>query len=190
MIRFPHGSPATPVVVRTPSPAHCQADPRAHETTSGPEGSSWFLRTVRVQNYNGLACNATLILLQVFSSSSLLLPIKSFRIVQNNGRSQPMDRKIPTIEALDAAFKAREIKNIEDLEKEATWFLGAINKSDLLKREVLQVLHAMRNQAGMDPEQFVMSPGDISQWILQISARFFFIGWVARGAVDDRRHFY
>jgi hypothetical protein len=27
-----------------------------------------------------------------------------------------------------------------------------------------------------DPEQFCMSPADISQWILQISARFFFIG--------------
>ena len=98
-----------------------------------------------------------------------------------------MDRKVPTIEALNAAFKAHEIKNIEDREKEATWFLGAINKSDLLKREILQVLHAMRNQAGMDPEQFVMSPDDISQWILQISARFFFIGWDARGAMDDRR---
>jgi len=93
-----------------------------------------------------------------------------------------MDRKVPTIEALNAAFKAHEIKNIEDREKEATWFLGAINKSDLLKREILQVLHAMRNQAGMDPEQFVMSPDDISQWILQISARFFFIGWDARGS--------
>jgi hypothetical protein len=45
----------------------------------------------------------------------------------------------------------------------------------------------MRNQAGMDPEKFVMSPDDISQWILQISARFFFIGWDARGAMDDRR---
>ena len=99
-----------------------------------------------------------------------------------------MDRKVPTIEALNAAFKAHETKNIEDREKEATWFLGAINKSELLKREILQVLHAMRNQAGMDPEQFVMSPDDISQWILQISARFFFIGWDARGAMDDRRH--
>jgi hypothetical protein len=99
-----------------------------------------------------------------------------------------MDRKVPTIEALNAAFKAREIKHIEDREKEATWFLDAINKSDLLKRELLQVLHSMRNQAGMDPKQFVMSPDDISQWILQISARFFFIGWDARGAMDDRRH--
>ena len=99
-----------------------------------------------------------------------------------------MDRKVPTIEALDTAFKAHQIKKIEDREKEATWFLGAINKSDLLKREILQVLHAMRNQAGMDPEEFVMSPDDISQWILQISARFFFIGWDARGAMDDRRH--
>ena len=98
-----------------------------------------------------------------------------------------MDRKVPTIAALDRAFKGREIKNTEDREKEATWFLDAINKSDLLKREILQVLHAMRNQAGMDPEQFVMSPDDISQWILQISARFFFIGWDARGAMDDRR---
>lgn len=99
-----------------------------------------------------------------------------------------MDRKIPTLEALDAAFKAHEKKKIEDREKEATWFLDAINKSELLKREILQVLHAMRNQAGMDPERFVMSPDDISQWILQISARFFFIGWAARGATDDRRH--
>jgi hypothetical protein len=99
-----------------------------------------------------------------------------------------MDGKVPTIEALDAAVKAHEIKNIEDREKEATWFLGAINKSELLKREILQVMHAMRNQAGMDPEQFVMSTDDISQWILQISARFFFIGWAARGAMDDRRH--
>jgi hypothetical protein len=99
-----------------------------------------------------------------------------------------MDRKVPTLEALDAAFKAHESKNIEALEKEATWFLGAINKSELLKREILQILHAMRNQAGMDPEQFVMSPDDISQWILQISARFLFIGWAAREAMDDRRH--
>lgn len=99
-----------------------------------------------------------------------------------------MDKKIPTVEALDAAFKAREIQDIEDREKEANWFLGAINKSDPLKREILQVLHAMRNQAGMDPAQFVMSTDDISQWILQISARFFFIGWDARGAMDDRRH--
>ena len=67
-----------------------------------------------------------------------------------------MDTKVPTIEALDAAFKAHEITNIEDREKEATWFLGAINKSELSKREILQVLHAMRNQAGMDPEQFVV----------------------------------
>ncbi len=93
-----------------------------------------------------------------------------------------MDRWVPTIEALDAAVKAHDTKNVEDLEKEATWFLGAINKSELLKREILQVLHAMRNQAGMDPKQFVMSPDDISQWILQISARFFFIGWAARGS--------
>ena len=99
-----------------------------------------------------------------------------------------MGKKVPTIEALDAAFKAREIKNIDDREKEAAWFLGAINKSDLLKGEILQVLHAMRNQAGMDPKQFVMSPDDISQWILQISARFFFIGWESRGSMDDRRH--
>ena len=95
-----------------------------------------------------------------------------------------MDTKVPTIEALDAAFKAHEVKNIEDREKEATWFLGAINKSELLKREILQVLHGMRNQAGMDPGRFVMSPDDISQWILQISARFFFIGWAARAAID------
>jgi hypothetical protein len=48
-------------------------------------------------------------------------------------------------------FKAHEIKKMEDRDKEATWFLGAINKSEFLKREILQVLHAMRNQAAMDP---------------------------------------
>ena len=43
-----------------------------------------------------------------------------------------MDRKVPTIEALDAAFKAHyETKSIEDHKKEATWFLDAINKSKL-----------------------------------------------------------
>ena len=99
-----------------------------------------------------------------------------------------MDRKTPTIETLDAAFKEREAKSIEDREKEAKWFLGAINESELLKREILQTLHRMRNQAGMDPKQFVMSPDDISQWILQISARFFFIGWDAHGSVEARRH--
>jgi len=99
-----------------------------------------------------------------------------------------MDKKLPTIEVLDAAFRAHQTKKTEDLEKEANWFLGAINQSELLKREILQVLQGMRNQAGMDPEQFVMSPDHISQWILQISARFFFIGWSARGAMDDRRH--
>jgi len=99
-----------------------------------------------------------------------------------------MDKKVPTIETLDAAFQAREIKSIEDRRKDAAWFLDAINKSELLKREILQLLHGMRNQAGMDPSQFVMSPDDISQWILQISARFFFIGWKARGAMDDQRH--
>ena len=98
-----------------------------------------------------------------------------------------MDRKGPTIEALDAGFKAHyETKSIEDHKKEATWFLDAIGKSVLLKREILQTIHAMRDQAGMDPEQFCMSPDDISQWILQISARFFFIGWAARAAIDDR----
>jgi len=98
-----------------------------------------------------------------------------------------MDRKVPTIEALDAAFKSHyESKSTEDHKKEATWFLGAIGKSELLKREILQTMHAMREQAGMDPEQFRMSPDDISQWILQISARFFFIGWAARAVVDDR----
>jgi hypothetical protein len=97
-----------------------------------------------------------------------------------------MDRKVPTIEALDAAFKAHVTKKIEDREEEATWFLGAISQSELLKREILQVMSGMRNQAGMDPEKFVMSPDDISQWILQISARFFFIGWAARGAMDER----
>jgi hypothetical protein len=98
-----------------------------------------------------------------------------------------MDRKVPTIEALDAAFKAHyESKSIEDHKKDATWFLDAINKSNLLKREILQTMHAMRNQAGTDPEQFCMSPDDVSQWILQISARFFFIGWAARGAIDGR----
>src|ERR1043166_36015 len=99
-----------------------------------------------------------------------------------------MDRTVPTIEALDAAFKAHEKKKVEDREKEATWFLGAINKSELLKREILQVLHLMRNQAGMDPKQFVMSPDDISQWILHISARLFFSGSAARGAMNDQRH--
>jgi hypothetical protein len=100
-----------------------------------------------------------------------------------------MDSKVPTIEALDAAFEAHyDTKSIEDRKTEAAWFLDAIHKSELLKREILQTMHAMRNQAGMDPEQFVMSPDDISQWILQISARFFFIGWAARGAMDDRRH--
>jgi hypothetical protein len=99
-----------------------------------------------------------------------------------------MDKKAPTLEALDAAFNAQAKKNIEDREKEARWFLDAINKSEPLKREILQVMHGMRNQAGMDPERFVMSPDDISQWILQISARFFFIGWAAHGAMDDRRH--
>jgi len=98
-----------------------------------------------------------------------------------------MGRKVPTIEALDAAFKAHyETKSIEDHEKDATWFLDAINKSSFLKREILQTMHAIRNQAGMDPEQFRMSPDDVSQWILQISARFFFIGWAARGTTDDR----
>jgi hypothetical protein len=100
-----------------------------------------------------------------------------------------MDNKFPTIVALDAGFKTHyEIKNTEDHQKEATWFIGAINESELLKREILQTMHAMRNQAGMDPERFVMSPDDISRWILQISARFFFIGWAAREAMDDRRH--
>jgi hypothetical protein len=98
-----------------------------------------------------------------------------------------MDRMAPTIEALDAAFKAHyETKSTEDHKEDATWFLNAINKSMLLKREILQTLHGMRNQAGMDPEQFCMSPDDISQWILQISARFFFIGWAARESIDDR----
>ena len=105
----------------------------------------------------------------------------------DHGRSQPMDRKVPTIEALDAAFKAHyETKSIEDRKKEATWFLEAIGKSELLKREILQTLKSMRDQAGMDPKQFRMSPDDVSQWILQISARFFFIGWAARAAIDDR----
>ena len=99
-----------------------------------------------------------------------------------------MDSKVPTIEALDAAFKANQTKSTEDRENEATWFLGAINKSELLKREILQILHGMRNQAGMDPKQFVMSPDDVSQWILQISAKFLFVGWATRGAMDDRRH--
>ena len=98
-----------------------------------------------------------------------------------------MDTKVPTIEALDAAFYAHyETKSVEDHEKEATWFLDAIGKSKLLRREILQTMHAMRDQAGMDPEQFCMSPDDISQWILQISARFFFIGWAAGAAIDDR----
>jgi hypothetical protein len=98
-----------------------------------------------------------------------------------------MDRKVPTIAALDAAFKEHyEAKSAEDHKEEATWFLGAINKSELLKREILETMHRMRNQAGMDPKQFCMSPEDVSQWILQISARFFFIGWAAREAVDDR----
>lgn len=98
-----------------------------------------------------------------------------------------MDKKVPTIEALDAAFRAHyETKSIEDRQEEATWFLDAISKSELLKREILQTLQGMRNQAGMDSEQFRMSPDDISQWILQISARFFFIGWAARGAGNDR----
>ena len=97
-----------------------------------------------------------------------------------------MDRKIPTIEALDAAFKAHYETSVEDHKEEATWFLGAVGKSELLKREILQTMQAMRDQAGMDPEQFCMSPDDISQWILQISARFFFIGWAARAAIDDR----
>ena len=98
-----------------------------------------------------------------------------------------MDRKGPTIEALDAGFKAHyETKSIEDHKKDAAWFLDAINKSKLLQREILQTMHAMRNQAGTDPQQFRMSPDDISQWILQISARFFFIGWAARAAIDDR----
>jgi hypothetical protein len=98
-----------------------------------------------------------------------------------------MGKKFPTIEALDAAFKEHyETKSIEDHKEEATWFLDAINKSKLLEREILQTMHAMRNQAGMDPDQFCMSPDDISQWILQISARFFFIGWAARGAIDNR----
>ena len=97
-----------------------------------------------------------------------------------------MDKKVPTIEALDAAFKEHyEGKSVEDHKKEATWFLGAIGQSELLKREILQTLHAMRNQAGMDPKQFCMSTDDVSQWILQISARFFFIGWAARGAIDN-----
>ena len=74
-----------------------------------------------------------------------------------------MERKVPTIEALDAAFKAHyETKSIEDHEKEATWFLDAIGKSKLLRREILQTMHAMRDQAGMDPEQFCMSPDNIS----------------------------
>jgi uncharacterized protein YbaP (TraB family) len=98
-----------------------------------------------------------------------------------------MGRKNPTIEALDAAFKAHyETKSTADHKKDATWFLGAINQSELLKREILQTMSAIRNQAGMDPKQFRMSPDDVSQWILQISARFFFIGWAARGAIDDR----
>ena len=97
-----------------------------------------------------------------------------------------MGKKVPTIEALDAAFRTHyETKSVEDRQEEATWFLDAISKSELLKREILQTLQGMRNQAGMDPEQFCMSPDNISQWILQISARFFFIGWAARGAIDD-----
>src|SRR6516162_2186844 len=97
-----------------------------------------------------------------------------------------MERRVPTIAALDAAFKEHyETKSTEDHKEQATWFLGAINKSELLRREILETMHAMRNQAGMDPEQFCMSPDDISQWILQISARFFFIGWAARGAMAD-----
>ncbi len=97
-----------------------------------------------------------------------------------------MDKKFPTIEALNAGFKTHyESKSKEDHKQEATWFLEATNKSELLKREVLQTLHAMRNQAGVDPKQFRMSPDDVSQWILQISARFFFIGWAAREAKND-----
>jgi hypothetical protein len=61
-----------------------------------------------------------------------------------------MDRKFPTIEALDAGFKTHyDTKSIEDHKKEATWFLEAIGKSELLKREILQTMHAIRDQAGM-----------------------------------------
>ena len=97
-----------------------------------------------------------------------------------------MDKNFPTIEALDAGFKTHyETKSIGDHQKEATWLLDAIGKSELLKREILQTLHAMREQAGI-PEQFCMSPDHVSQWILQIAARFFFIGWAARAVIDDR----
>jgi hypothetical protein len=114
-------------------------------------------------------------------------PRKTLESFKTSGKAQPMDKKFPTIEALDAGFKAHyETKSTEDHKQQATWFLDAINKSELLKREILQTLHAIRNQAGMDPKQFCMSPEDVSQWILQISARFFFIGWAAREAKDDR----
>ena len=98
-----------------------------------------------------------------------------------------MHNKLPTIAALDAAFKEHyEAMLAADHREQATWFLGAINKSELLKREILETMSRLRNQAGMDPKEFRMSPDDISQWILQISARFFFIGWAARAVMDGR----
>ena len=34
-------------------------------------------------------------------------------------------------------------------------------------------------------EQFCMEPEEVAQWVMQISAKFFFIGWNVRGAIED-----
>src|SRR5437764_7005241 len=97
-----------------------------------------------------------------------------------------MDNKIPTIEALDAAFSAHyESMTREDRREQITWFLDAIEQSKLLEREIYATIDRMCKYMDPEKEQFCVKPEDLTQWIMQISAKFFFIGWNARGAIED-----
>ena len=96
------------------------------------------------------------------------------------------NNKIPTIEALEAAFSAHyESLSKEDRTEQITWFLDAIDQSKLLEREIYKTIEAMGKHIDTEREQFCMEPEEVAQWVMQISAKFFFIGWNVRGAIED-----
>jgi hypothetical protein len=102
------------------------------------------------------------------------------------GKLCRMDKKTPTIEALEAALSAHyEALTKEDRIEQITWFLDAIDEAKLLYREITATIEEMVEDCDTDKDAFSIPPEHLARWIMEISAKFFFIGWNVRGAIED-----
>lgn len=104
--------------------------------------------------------------------------------------------KRPTVEAIEAALSDnlhQSSTKTEDKQQQVSWFQNAVEQSRHLKAAILGLTDVVSERyEDLDQDHFRKVLGRVptkeqfeEHRVMAIAAHFFFLGWHARGAVED-----